>query len=246
MASFRLRPAGFDARPWRPSSLRAEAQRVYRASAPLAPALQQAATPTPNPSPQGGREQAACAAGETCPRGAEQITELTRRIRALYEDSVVPVAEIARIAGVNQRTLYRYVEKGDWRRRHATQDIAAAVRKRAAKRKPRPCVTLKGAGGRFIRNADAGKPVRRGLKALDPMGEARALTVAAKAAKLAEAAVARTQRRRETMTNVRMLNMLLEVARDLAAVEDAMREDNRAAPSRRPGRKPWRPMLSSG
>src|SRR5438552_6040374 len=46
-------------------------------------------------------------------------TPLTAHARALYEGSVTPVREIARLAGVSERTLYKYVQKGGWRRRHA-------------------------------------------------------------------------------------------------------------------------------
>lgn len=191
-APARLRPAGFDARPERPSSLRAQAQRVYRERVESAEI-----------------------------RGEERPTELTEKIRALYEAGVVPVAEIARIAGVHQRTLYRYVEKGGWRRRYGGKGIASAVRKRALKRRPRPCVTLKGAGGRFIRNADAGQPIRRGLKALDAAAEARALPRAGRAAALSEEAMARTKALREAIGDVRVMALLAGVARDLAAREDA-------------------------
>ena len=84
------------------------------------------------------------------------LTSLTQQVRALYEDSAAPVASSRGSRACIKRTLYKYVRKGGWRRRHATQDIAAAREKRAAKQKPRPCVTAKGAGGRSIRTADAG------------------------------------------------------------------------------------------
>lgn len=124
--------------------------------------------------------------------------------------------------------------KGGWRRRHATQDIAAAVAKRAAKRKPRPCITAKGAGGRFIRNEDIGEPVRCGLKALDPSGEARALARAGCAAVLSEEAMARTRALRAAIGNARAMALLVGVARDIAAIEDAeARRSTAAATARR-------------
>ncbi|MGA7975355.1 MAG: helix-turn-helix domain-containing protein, partial [Pseudolabrys sp.] len=46
-------------------------------------------------------------------------TSLTARARALYEGSAVPVREIARLAGVSERTLYKYVEKYRWKKRYA-------------------------------------------------------------------------------------------------------------------------------
>ena len=39
-------------------------------------------------------------------------------MRALYEDSAVPVREIAAIAGATERTIYKYVAKLGWKRRH--------------------------------------------------------------------------------------------------------------------------------
>jgi hypothetical protein len=202
MIRIRQRPAGFDARSDRPSSLRAQAQRVFRAAAersqPSRDALRRA-----NPLPEA------------------DVTPLTQRVRALYEDSVVPVGEIARLAGVNERTLYRYVQKGQWRRRYGGKGIAAGVAKRAAKRKPRACVTAKGTGGRFIPTADADKPFARGLKALDPPGGQRALEVCELAAVLSDDATARTRRLREAASDARTMALLVQVMRDLAAIEDA-------------------------
>ena len=48
-------------------------------------------------------------------------TPLIEQIRELYENWVLPVAEIARLAGVAERTLYKYVQRGGWRRRHRYQ-----------------------------------------------------------------------------------------------------------------------------
>jgi hypothetical protein len=174
--------------------------------------------------PGTGGERAVPVAGEEHHRNAGTPTELTQQIRALYEAGVVPVAELARLAGIHQRTLHKYVAKGGWRRRRAGQEIASAVKKCAAKSNaapPRSCTTLKGAGGRFIRSADAGKPIRRGLKALDPAGEARALPAMTEAAALAEEALARTRRLRAALAGARELAQLATLARDLAAIEDA-------------------------
>jgi hypothetical protein len=98
------------------------------------------------------------------------------RVQALYEDSAVPVSEIARLVAVNERTLYRYVALGNWKRRYPFQ-------------KPRPDYPqVRGAGGRFIPRADADKPVVHGLKALDPEARAQAaLACAAASARHARA-----------------------------------------------------------
>ncbi|MDP1604988.1 MAG: hypothetical protein Q8M03_17195, partial [Legionella sp.] len=135
-------------------SVRARAREIYGEMA--GEAITSSAlpgTPTPNPSPQGGGEQKEAA-------GAEP--SLTARVRALYEKSAVPVREIAAIAGVTERTIYKYVAKGGWTKRYArvstdtdgVPDVAP----------------VQGAGGRFIRRDDKDKPFATGLKATDPAG----------------------------------------------------------------------------
>ena len=186
MSPSRLRPAGFDAArarastgkralrpgglrraPGAPSSLRAQAQRAFRAAAERDERLEGEAPrssfpkgdPRPlTPRPQGGGEQTALGEGEQTP--------LTQKVRALYEDSVVPVREIARLAGVSERTLYKYVQKARLAAApcRAAACASAVSTSAAQQRKPRPCVTAKGAGGRFIPTADAGRPVARGLE----------------------------------------------------------------------------------
>jgi DNA invertase Pin-like site-specific DNA recombinase len=42
---------------------------------------------------------------------------LTERVRALYEGSIVPVREIARLVGVGERRIYRYARKLGWKAR---------------------------------------------------------------------------------------------------------------------------------
>lgn len=91
----------------RRSSVRAQARRNYCALAGKASGQVSEATPTPDPSPRaasarGGGEQKASAGGE------KKETKLTQRVRELYEESAVPVREIARLAGVTERTLYKH------------------------------------------------------------------------------------------------------------------------------------------
>jgi hypothetical protein len=95
---------------------------------------------------------------------------LTARVRTLYEDTIVPVAEIARLAGVTECTIYKYARKLGWW--------------------PRVVRLARGAGGRFIPLADVGQPVATGLKALDPQGAARAVARCADAALISERAAA--------------------------------------------------------
>jgi hypothetical protein len=124
-----------------------------------------------------------------------------QRLRGLYEEDVVPVREIAALAGVTERTLYKYIEKGAWRRRYRLsapnsppltpphKSLHSGARERdpggegnkSWQASPR-FAPVKGAGGRFIRREDKDKPFARGIKALDPEGAARAVAKAARAA----------------------------------------------------------------
>ena len=89
----------------------------------------------------------------------------------------MPVREIARLAGVSERTLYKYVEKGGWKRRYATvpRGLAAAQANRGRGWQAKAgFAPVKGAGGRFVRREDARQPFAAGMKALDPAGHAQA------------------------------------------------------------------------
>jgi hypothetical protein len=110
---------------------------------------------------------------------------LTARVRALYEGGVVPVREIASLAGVTERTLYKYVRALGWTPRVTRHrgDGKPTSAQRAAR----------GAGGRFIPLADADQPHAQGLKALDPDGAQRAAEHCVHAAALAETAAAAAQ-----------------------------------------------------
>jgi hypothetical protein len=143
----------------RRSSVRANAREIYRDLAAKKAAEE---APTPDPSPR-----VADARG-----GGEQ--SLTARVRALYEDSAVPVREIAAIAGVTERTIYKYVAKQGWKRRYR-------------------CAPEKGAGGRFIRREDKGLPFAQGLKATDPAGAQRAVVAYGEAERLSCEAQAEAQ-----------------------------------------------------
>ena len=150
-----------------------------------------------------------------------------QRLRALYEEDVVPVREIARIAGVTERTLYKYIARGAWRRRHVCAERFAPVQ---------------GAGGRFIRRADKDLPFARGIKALDPDGAARALAKADRAAalsapakkaaalsKLARAGIA-AQKKRERAEDARMraIGKLMQMMTDLTHARRAPHVNLRA------------------
>lgn len=182
----------------RRTSLRAAARENYREMA-QAKARAEESAPTPDPSslrfdgqaptPQGGGEE------NDPPPHSSGVTSLTARVRELYESSAVPVREIAALVGVTERTIYKYVIKQNWQRRYACvaredDAVARANRGRRWQRAPGH-EPVKGAGGRFIRRADADKPIATGLKATDPAGRAQALAACAGAARLADEAQAR-------------------------------------------------------
>ena len=151
----------------RRSSVRAQARRIYRDS-------KQATTPTPDPSP---RFAGARGGGEN---------DLTARARALYEDSAVPVREIASVAGVTERTIYKYAAKHDWKPRYRWSP-ERGWRARAT------FAPAKGAGARFIRREDKSRPFATGLKALDPAGRARSAAECEEAERVARAARAEAE-----------------------------------------------------
>jgi len=181
-----LRPAGFDARPGRLSSLRAQARRNFRAL-----------TTQSNPLPFKGREQQACAERDKHNRAGpdDDLTLFTLRVRALYEDSAVPMREIARLAGVHERTLYKYARKCGWRRRNARAGCEKITKHRAP----------------------------RGLKARDPANAAHAVAALDRAMALSDQALRRARALREAGTNARTLLILARMLPELAALEDAVK-----------------------
>ena len=77
----------------------------------------------------------------------------------------------------------------------------------------------------MVERGGRGRRRRRGLKALDPDGEARALRRTRRAAALSDDAISRTRRLREALSDARTLALTMQVARDLAAIEDAGKPD---------------------
>jgi hypothetical protein len=214
---------GTGLRPRRDASLVADAQRRFRAAA---------AGLSPDLSPQGRGEPAARA-------GRARPTALSLAARVLYEAGVVPVAALARLIGVHERTLYKHAVRGGWRRRYAGRsrkaaraaqapaEAAAAAQAPAGRSR-----TARGAGGRFVRGTFAGAPHRCGLKALDPEGEAQALSACARAAELSDRALARAIARRDGEADARTLALVVRALRDLAAIVDRGRDGERRKPRR--------------
>jgi hypothetical protein len=170
-------------------SVRAAARRLYEEMAGKQTSVrQQEAPPTPDPSPP-----LAMLAG-----GGEK-PDLMAHVRRMYEDSIIPVRDIARRAGVAERTLYKYARKNGWKPRYAWTPDGA--RPRARPGRPRwtqaqekhharaaRFAPAKGAGGRFIRRDDIGEPFAQGIKATDPAGRAAAAKATADAARVAKRA----------------------------------------------------------
>ena len=101
--------------------------------------------------------------------------------------------EIAGFAGVTERTLYKYAQKGGWKPRYAWVDRGGVAHRRwraQASFAPGNFVPAKGAGGRFVKRADKGKPFARGLKATDRVAAARAAASCAGAEALGRQALA--------------------------------------------------------
>ena len=155
--------------------------------------------------------------------------DLMAQVRALYEDSAVPVREIAARAGVTERTLYRYVERQNWRRRYTCiardQAVAAANRGRGW-RVGEGFAPAKGAGGRFVRREHAGKPFAKGPHALDPAARAEAEAECAAAARHAQEAQRQAEDERRFRNCAVAMKLALRIFRDIEAV--AARRGERA------------------
>lgn len=203
--------------------------------------------PTPDPSPRladacGGGEKQGSGGGDSAEIGEEQQAQapsLMARVQSLYEDSAVPVREIARLCGVTERTLYKYARKGGWRRRYAVmprgQAAAAANRGRCWQRAPGHD-SVKGAAGRFVSRSEAALPAAQGtaegttqgIKALDPSARQRASAACAAASSRAAKARAKADARQVWEARVAAIN----------AVSAAMAAYNRFRASRASVRTP--------
>ena len=149
--------------------------------------------------------------------------DLTARIRALYEDTNVPVREIAAIAGVTERTLYKYVEKHGWTKRYHVlpRGREAAAHNRGRRWLPTTGVApAKGSGGRFIRRDDIGKPFPTGLKALDVQGRAEAQARCDAADPLAHEAQQEVMRAHRADERVRAWRAVERALQNLAQFKD--------------------------
>ena len=142
-------------------------------------------------------------------------------VRRMYEDSIIPVRDIARRAGVTERTLYKYARKNNWRPRYAWTPSGSRPHGKAARRRwteARERVAAfapeKGAGGRFIRREDEGRPFAQGIAALDPAARAAAVAACAidRAAELARLEAEYDSARAD---HAKALSAFVEASKDL-------------------------------
>jgi hypothetical protein len=217
-------------------SERAAAQRFYREMDGEAAPASGTATPTPNPFPQEpapGRAQAR-------PGWGGEKQDLMAQVRALYEGSAVPVREIARRAGVSERTLYKYARKNNWAPRYAWMPDGSRPPARPGRRRwseaqekhharAEQFAPGQGAGGRFIRREDVGQPFAQGIKALDPVGRAAAVRASADAARAARLAQAKADAEAQLQKHLRIIENV-----SLACAEYSRFKSDRAGRGRGP------------
>lgn len=185
-------------------------------------AVAKEAPPTPDP-PSLRFGAASPSPPLAAPTGGGEQTDLTARIRVLYEETSVPVREIAAIAGVTERTLYKYVEKHGWKKRYAVLPRGVAAARANRGRRWRPAETFapaKGSGGRFIRREDIGKPFAAGLKAIDAQGRAQAMTRCDEVEPAARAAQQEADRQARWDGRSRALAAVKRAAKKLADYRD--------------------------
>ncbi len=161
-------------------------------------------------------------------RGAGTETTLTQRARKLYEETAVPVREIAAIAGVTERTLYKYAAKHDWRPRYRWRPDGARPRGWRAAQGFAPA---KGAGGRFIRRDDKDKPFPQGLKATAPQAERRAAAQAREAERIAREAQEAAEADARFEERMRALDAVNRALDDLIRYREAQARSGRKQPA---------------
>jgi hypothetical protein len=215
-------------------SLRAQAQEIYRKMAAQAPtALSQPPLIPAQAGNQGDPEIPVdgCPRSALAPRRVEGdapsprrlgAQDLTAQVRALYEGSAVPVRELAALAGITERTIYKYARKGGWTPRYRW-DTGTAERVRGWDA-GETFASAKGAGGRFIARADKDKPFAAGIAATDAVRVARAAKACADAAAIGEAAQAQTRRSRCAEARLSAIDAVARAIANVARYRDSLRE----------------------
>jgi hypothetical protein len=159
-------------------------------------------------------------------------------VRRMYEDSIIPVRDIAQHAGVTERTLYKYAHKQNWTPRYAWMPDGARPPARPGRRRwthaeakhharAGQLAPAKGAGGRFIRRDAIGEPFAQGIKALDAAGRAAVAQSCAEAARVAERAGLEAECRSAQQATLEALEWLNQGLRQLKRLTDAARKAGR-------------------
>ena len=146
--------------------------------------------------------------------------DLTAQVRALYEGSAVPVAEIARLAGVTERTIYKYARKCGWTPRYRWELPDAGDARGRRWRAGETFAAAKGAGGRFVVHADKHQPVPAGIAATDPARAARAHKACVEAAEFGSAAEAEAQAAQDHESLVRAIDAVSRAVADFVRFSD--------------------------
>ncbi len=221
-------------------SVRAEARRLYARM--MGEGGRKQATPTPNPSPQEpapGRAQARPGwGGEKSASGGSASPDLMAHVRRMYEDSIIPVRDIAQRAGVTERTLYKYARKRNWKPRYAWMPDGSRPPARPGRRRWTPAQEKQqaraeqfapgqGAGGRFIRREEIGTPFVHGIKAVDAAGRAAAAEASAEADRIAERARLEAECRSAWQAKSEALAWVVQGLRQLNRLTDAARKAGR-------------------
>ena len=152
-------------------------------------------------------------------------------IRTLYEDTLVPVCEIARIAGVTERNIYALVRR-----------LGCRPRVRLASGGGRRIVPL-GASGEASPALDAER-VKRALRCCRAaIARATRQGAATRAARHARSAAGNNHR--AAMKQARVHLLLARTLRDLAALVNGPNRKARGAKPRRLRGYQWKPPLVS-
>ena len=108
------------------TSVRAAARRLYEEMSGEGGLSRNLRLPTPDPSPplaslagEGERDVRVAGVEPDPPSLRFGGQDLMAHVRRMYEDSIIPVRDIAQRAGVTERTLYKYAGKNNWKPRYA-------------------------------------------------------------------------------------------------------------------------------
>ena len=223
------------------TSVRAAARRLYEEMSGEGGLSRNLRLPTPDPSPplaslagEGERDVRVAGVEPNPPSLRFGGQDLMAHVRRMYEDSIIPVRDIAQRAGVTERTLYKYARKNNWKPRYAWTPDGARPPGRPARRRwsearerALAVAPAKGAGGRFIRRQEIGTPFAHGIKAVDAAGRAAAAEASAEADRIAERARLEAECRSAWQAKSEALAWVVQGLRQLNRLTDAARKAGR-------------------